>query len=726
MERSALLLVVLLLLAAPAAVFAEGKRPMTIDDLFRFKRVSDPQISPDGKLVVYVVGSVDLDGNKISSCLWLASTDKGEPRQLTNTTKKDRHPRWSPDGKHILFESNRSGDNQLWIIDLDGGEARQLTTISTEASNGIWSRDGKHIAFVSAVYPEYSDKPFKESDALNKKRKEEIEKSPVKAKVHTKLFYRHWDSYVEDKRQHLFVMSVPASSASAGSVEPKDVTPGDRDAYPTSSTFSTGDNFTFSPDGQYLIFTAVPAKDEAWNTNYDLCRVPITGDGKAWETLTKDNAAADSGPVLSPDGKKLAYRAQKRAGFEADKWELMVVDSDSSGAFQGKPKSISADFDHSVSELVWLPDLLKRTKDDPLATLQDLLIAAEANARQNVYLATVPKGEVIGHALIFDGTVASLSVSHERRVACTIARMKQPAEVFLFDPRAAKVEDLQTNLSHANDKLLAELDLPCPESVKVKVEGGEMQMWILKPPGFDPAKKWPLAYLVHGGPQGAWEDGWSFRWCPELWAAQGYVVALPNPRGSTGFGQKFVDEISGDWGGKCFDDLMKGVDYLEKLPYIDKERMGAAGASFGGYMMDWFQGNTTRFKTLITHCGVFNFDSMYAQTEELWFDEWEHGGPPWGPNRKSYEKFSPHRYAKNFKTPMLIIHNDLDFRVPVSQGHELFTTLQRLGVPSKFINFPDEGHWVLKPKNSEYWHKEVFAWLKKYVPPGGRSNPSQK
>src|SRR5579883_1401831 len=273
MERSAILLVVLLLLAAPAAVYAEGKRPMTIDDLFRFKRVSDPQISPDGKLVVYVVGTVDLDGNKSFSTLWLASTDKGEPRQLTNTTKKDRHPRWSPDGKHILFESNRSGDNQLWIIDLTGGEARQLTTISTEAGNGIWSPDGKHIAFVSAVYPEYSDKPFKESDALNKKRKEEIEKSPVKAKVHTKLFYRHWDSYVEDKRQHLFVM--PWNDGKGGT--PRDVTPGDRDANPTSSTFSVGDDFTFSPDSSHLLFTAPPERDEAWSTDYDICRVPVAG-----------------------------------------------------------------------------------------------------------------------------------------------------------------------------------------------------------------------------------------------------------------------------------------------------------------------------------------------------------------------------------------------------------------------------------------------------------------
>ena len=274
------------------------------------------------------------------------------------------------------------------------------------------------------------------------------------------------------------------------------------------------------------------------------------------------------------------------------------------------------------------------------------------------------------------------------------------------------------NVSNANTKLLAELDLPRPESVKVKVEGADMQMWVLKPPGFDPNKKWPLAYLVHGGPQGAWEDGWSYRWNPELWAAQGYVVAMPNPRGSTGFGQKFVDEISGDWGGKCFNDLMKGVEYMESQPYIDKERMAAAGASFGGYMMNWFQGHTTKFKTLICHCGVFNFDSMYATTDELWFDEWEHGGPPWGKNRESYDKFSPHKKAANFKTPMLIIHNDLDFRVPVSEGQQLFTTLQRLKIPAKFINFPDEGHWVLKPKNSEFWHKEVFAWLAKYVPPG--------
>src|SRR5581483_12019689 len=258
----------------------------------------------------------------------------------------DRHPRWRPDGKRVLFESNRGGETQLWVIGIDGGEAKQLTTISTGASDAVWSRDGKSIAFVSAVYPEYSEKPFKESDAANKKRTEEIEKSPVKAKVHTRLFYRHWDSYVEDKRQHLFVMS-------AAGGEPKDVTPGDRDAFPTSDTFSTGDNFTFSPDGKYLVFTAVPEKDEAWSTNYDICRVPVTGGTKQWECLTKDNKAADSGPVFSPDGKMLAFRAQRRAGFEADKWELMVADCDASGDFKARPRSLTDGLDRSVESLVW-------------------------------------------------------------------------------------------------------------------------------------------------------------------------------------------------------------------------------------------------------------------------------------------------------------------------------------------------------------------------------------
>jgi dipeptidyl aminopeptidase/acylaminoacyl peptidase len=721
MKRTFSLLVSLILIF-PVGTRAADKRPMTIEDLFRFERVADPQISPDGKMVAYVVTTVDLPGNKTSSSIWLASTQDGKPpHPLTNTTKKDSHPRWSPDGKRILFESNRSGEGQLWVIDVNGGEARQLTTISSEAGNGIWSPDGKKIAFVSSVYPEYSAKPFAESDAANKKRKEETEKNPVKAKVFTKLFFRHWNEWVEDKRQHLFVLEVTPEAHGSPSVGlPRDVTPGDRDANPTSDTFATTDDFTFSPDGKYLLYTAPPEKNEAWSTNYDIFRVPVAGG--EMECLTKDNPAADGAPAFSPDGKKLAYRAQKRPGFESDKWDLLVADCDSSGAFHGSPRNVTSALDISVGSFAWGPgDVLEYIADDGGAST---VFNTSAGSENNSILSPGIRVKLTGGPAPRSGTVASLTSSRDGLVwAYTFARMSSPPWIGLCqfrDHGRDRWSVSKGNVASGNDTVLKEIALPYPESVTVEGAGGtSMQMWILKPPGFDPKKKWPLAYLVHGGPQGAWEDGWSYRWNPELWAAQGYVVALPNPRGSTGFGQKYVEEISGDWGGKCFDDLMAGLAYLEKQPYIDPERMAAAGASFGGYMMNWFQGHTTKFKTLITHCGVYNFDSMYALTDELWFDEWEHGGPPWV-NRESYEKYSPHRFVKNFKTPMLIIHNDLDFRVPVAEGLQLFSTLQRLGVPSKMINFPDEGHWVLKPQNSAYWHKEVFAWLAKYAPPGGK------
>jgi dipeptidyl aminopeptidase/acylaminoacyl peptidase len=702
MKRIAVTLL-FLVIAAPAAA-QEKKRPIQIDDLFRFKRVADPQISPDGKQVVYQVTTVNLEKNNSSTSLWLAATDgKTPPRQLTNSPKADRHPRWSPDGKSILFESTRSGESQLWVIDLGGGEARQLTSISTGASNGTWSRDGKRIAFTSAVWPEYSAKPFKESDALNRKQAAEKEKNPVKAKVFTRLFYRHWDEYVEDKRQHLFVMSFENGKAG----EPRDVTPGDSDAYPTSTTFSSSVDFTFSPDGTHLLFTAPPKKNEAWSTNYDIWRVAVDGSGKP-ENLTDDNKAADSGPQFSPDGKRLAYRMQKRAGFEADRWELMVVETDPSGAWQGKPRSLTSKLDSWVEEFVWGPDN------------NTLFFTAEEKGLLPVFSVTLDSGGV--EKVVSGHTIRSLSLSRDgNRMVFTVAALTHPPEVYVFGTgsRGASVQ-----ISDPNKALLAELDVPRPESVTINGAGdAPMQMWILKPPGFDPNKKWPVAYLVHGGPQGAWTDGWSYRWNPEVWAAWGYVVALPNPRGSTGFGQKYVDDISGDWGGKCYEDLMKGVDYLETLPYVDKDRIAAAGASFGGYMMNWFAVNTGRFKTLITHCSVWNFESMYPTTDELWFDEWEHGGPPWGKHRKSYEKHSPHKLAGNlgkFKTPMLVIHNDLDFRCPLGQGLELFGSLQRQGVPSRMINFPDEGHWVLRPRNSQYWHQEVRRWLTRFVPPGGK------
>jgi dipeptidyl aminopeptidase/acylaminoacyl peptidase len=699
--------------AAQDSGVASARRPMTVEDLLSFRRVGAPALDPSGQWVVYPVTEItDSRQNKSVSRLWVAPVDlRVPPRQLTNPSGRDSNPRWSPDGRWILFESSRSGSSQLWAISSLGGEARQLTTISTGASSGIWSPDGRHIAFVSAVAPEFSELPFAESDAKNRALAEEQSSSPVKARVHRRLFYRHWDSYVEGKRQHLFVLDVELMTEGELRVgAPRDVTPGDRDAYPTSSTFSAAPDFCFSPDSTHLVFTAVPALNEAWSTNYDLCRVPITGGTKDWQTLTGDNEAADGLPVFSPSGRQLAYRSQRRAGYEADKWEIMLADCQADGSLTGVARSITEKIDLSFDELVWRSE-------------QQLLTAAEFRGEKPVFGITVSRPNVAEKAQ-GAGTFSGLAVSADGSVlVCNRSRLTSPNEVYaaLLEPEILRSRLPGLDLSKANASLLAELELPEASSVEVPgADGDLMQMWILRPPGFDAGRRWPLAFLVHGGPQGAWSDSWSFRWNPQIWAAQGYVVAAPNPRGSTGFGQKYTDQISGDWGGRCYVDLMAGLDFLEKQDYIDKERMFSAGASFGGYMMNWFQGHTTKFKTLVTHCGVYNFESMYATTEELWFDEYEHGGPPWGPNRESYEKHSPHRFAANFKTPMLIIHNDLDFRVPVSEGDQLFTTLQRLGVPSKYINFPDEGHWVQKPANSRYWHNEIFAWLKEYCPPGPR------
>jgi dipeptidyl aminopeptidase/acylaminoacyl peptidase len=706
-----------LAVAGPAP--AADKRPMTLEDLYAFKRIAAPRVSPDGKHVVYQLATVSLEANKSSTALWVAATDwKTPPKALTDPKgKRDAAPRWSPDGKTILFESNRSGTSQLWTVPAAGGEPTQLTSISTGAATGTWSPDGSHVAFVSAVYPEYSTKAFAESDKLNQAKEEAAEKNPVKAKVFTKLFYRHWDDYVGDKRQHLFVCAADGKDC-------RDVTPGDRDAYPTSSTFSGNDDFTFTPDGKHLVFTAVPAKNESWSTNYDLCRVGVTNTSTTWETLTK-NPAADGSPAFSPDGKQLAWRAQKKAGYEADKWDVLVADANPDGTLAGAPLNRTATRDVSVNEFAWAEGgRIAFVADDAGAT--SLFHATPAGVVGD----GIPYRNGAGGVAARQGQVSGLSASRDGAVwTYSFAKMSHPAEV--IGVRFSGPDDGGTisslgGLSPQNRPLLAQLDVPKPESVEVPVEGGvKMQMWVLKPPGFDATKKWPVAYLVHGGPQSAWENGWSFRWNPSLWAAQGYVVVMPNPRGSTGFGQPFVDQISGDWGGKCYRDLVAGLDHVEKLPYVDKDRMAAAGASFGGYMMNWFAVNpiATRFKCLITHCSVWNFESMWGTTDELWFDEYEHGGLPWEVPGK-YREFSPHTRAGELgksKTPMLVVHNDLDFRCPIGQGHELFSALQRQGVPSRFVNFPDEGHWVLKPRNGAYWHREVFAWLTRYAPPGGRN-----
>jgi dipeptidyl aminopeptidase/acylaminoacyl peptidase len=675
-------LAVLLLLAA-CTLAAQTKRPMEIEDLFRSKRLSDPQLSPDGKSVAYVVAEVLKAENRTNTDIWIIPVAGGTPRQLTSSPRHDRHPRWSPDGKWIAFESNRGGSFQIYVAPAAGGDARQVTSISTEASGAVWSADGSMLAFASAVFPEFSDKPYAESDALNKKKQDDRDNSKVKARIFTELLYRHWDSWVDGKRQHLFV--VP----SAGGV-PRDVTPGDRDAVPTSSTFSTGDDYDFAPNGKELAYTATPfpTREGAWSTNHDLYAVNLDN-GERTQLTT--NLAADITPRYSPDGRYIAYRAQERPGFEADRWQLMVMDRKT-----GDIRSLTANFDAGVDAFKWSQDGKR------------LYFDAEEKGTKPLWSVSFKGNDV--KKLVEGGVNGDVHVAGGTMVFSR-AYTTRAAEVYTAKADGKNPKQLTTT----NDELFGQLLFNQPESVTVPGAGGTpVQMWIIKPPMFDTTKKYPLVFISHGGPQGEWMDSWSTRWNPQLWAAQGYVIALPNPRGSTGFGQKFTDEISHDWGGKVFEDMMQCLAYLERQPYVDTSRMAAAGASYGGYMMNWFQGHTTKFKALVTHDGTYNFSSMYGTTEEVWFDEWEHG-KPW--ETPDYEKFSPHKFAQNFKTPNLIIHGELDYRVPVSEGFQLFTALQRQGVPSKFLYFPDEGHWVLKPQNSELWHNTVFGWLKEYLKP---------
>lgn len=683
---------------APAVLAATpeptpAKRALTLEDLFQFKRVSDPQISPDGRHIVYVVSEVLFDENRTQSDLWIADTAGGAPRPLTSTPKNERSPRWSPDGQWIAFESNRSGDYQIWLLPVVGGEARQLTALSTGATGPRWAPRGDQLAFVSEVYPQFSALPFAEADAKNAAEAAAREKSKVKARVATQLLYRHWDSWVEDKRQHVFVVGVKDGAATGA---PRNVTPGDNDGVPTSSTFSAGEEYDFSPDGKFLAFTAppLPLREQAWSTNHDLWLVDLATLQKKQLTT---NPAADGFPRFSPDGQTLAYRAQARAGFEADKWELRVLD-----LATGQSRSLTAAWDRSADGFVWTPDGRTLYTTAGEAGAEPIFAVATQGASE-------PRRLPVGR-----GMASAISLSADGGVlAYAFNNATSPADVFALNPGATDDSGPRA-ITRANAALVASLELNALETVTVAGANGDpVQMWLLKPPGFDAKKKYPLVFWVHGGPQGAFSDAWGYRWNPQVWAAQGYVIALPNPRGSTGFGQKFTDDISRDWGGKVFADLMACMDWLAQQPYIDATRAAAAGASYGGYMMNWFQGHTDRFRTLITHCGVYNLESMYGTTEEVWFAEWD-TGIPWR-DREQVAKWSPHTYAAKFKTPNLIIHNDLDFRVPLSQGMELFTALQRQGIPSRLVMFPDEGHWVNKPQNSDRWHREIFAWLKEYL-----------
>ena len=712
-----------------------NKRPMTFEDMMKMKRLGETAVSSDGRWLAYSVTTVDLGQNTKTAELWLQKIDappagNSEPFKLAVTQPGDSGLQFAPDGKQVLFLSSRAGGQQIWLADFDpatgaAANARKLTTIFTEADNAKWSPDSRSIVFTSAVYPDcpaITEADFKTGDQCNTERDAALATSKVKAQIFTHLLYRHWDRFTGDKRSHLFLASV-----STGAV--RDLTPNDPRDLPPFSLNGGGCGCDFSPDSKELAFTENLDPEPAISTNANIFTLDLA-DPAAKSVKISTSLGGDFSPAYSPDGKFIAWRSQARAGYESDKFRLMLYNRATKTI-----KNLLPEFDNWVDEFAWAPNS------------QEIFFVAGEAGREPIYVAGID-GKY--KQISFSGEFSDLHpLTTEGAILASRMEVDAPAEVFAVIPAPAqpKLETakavsgdvgsigvygyaVSTGLhvvTHLNDDLLAQLDLPKLEDFWFTAKDGtKLQGFVIPPPGYDAKKKYPTKFLIHGGPQGAWGDSWSYRWNAELFAANGYVVVMINPRGSTGYGQTIVDGVNGDWGGKPFTDLMEGLDAAErKFPFIDKSRECALGASYGGYMANWILGHTNRFKCIVSHDGMFNPESAYGSTEELWFNEWEFSGRPWDyygkpDSENPFRKWSPMLSAKNFHTPTLVVHGQLDYRLDVSEGFQLFTTLQRLGVPSKMLYFPDEGHWVLKPQNSQLWYKTVNDWVDQWTKQGTR------
>jgi len=724
------------------AALGQAKHPFTFEDMMKLKRVGEPVPSPDGKWVLFSVVDVNLEANTKTPHIWIVPLAGGQERILISDQDGTR-PRWAPDGKRFAFISNKAGGSQVWVAGFDSTVGKvtnidPLTHFATEADGELWSPDGKNVLFTSPVYPECDGDSLKARDC-NEKKLVASEKSKVKALITDRLFYRHWNAYTDGRRSHIFVIAAPEAPTASGvnrlqgpTPIPLDLTPGDYDAPP----FSLGgqDNYAFSPDGQEIAYASNHDKVEATSTNNDVWLVPVNG-GPA-RNITADNPASDSTPLYSPDGKYIAYRAQQRPGYESDRFRLMLYDRKT-----GEKKGLTEKNDRWVSTFSWGHDS------------QFIYFVSEDRGESPIYRVWMQPGLPMPlFQVVVRGYNDDLSVTNDgTTLLFTRMGIGAPNEIFsgsllplgegvmpmqklggncrdttAADPAAKPPECLGPNnygtqLTHTNSPLLSQVAMSPLESFWFDgANGDKVQGFLVKPPNFDPNKKYPLKFIIHGGPQVPMGDQWSYRWNHELFAAGGYVVIFINFHGSPGYGQKFIDAINGDWGGAPFEDLMKGLDYAEKTySFIDKDRECALGASYGGYMINWILGHTSRFKCLVSHDGMFNTTSAWGTTEELWFNEWEFKGAPYT-NREMYDKWSPHLSATNFKTPTLVVHGQLDYRLDVSEGFQLFTTLQRQGIPSKMLYFPDEGHWVLKPQNSQLWYKTVNDWVDQWLRPSSR------
>jgi len=676
-------LVLLVLSFSVCGLFAQT--PFTIGDLLNVRRVGDPQLSPDGKTVLYTVGVVDKANNRVVTQIYSVSANGGEPRRITTGDRSNSGPRWSPDGKHIAFTTG----GQIWTIEANGEGARKITSISTGAGNPVWSPDGRSIAFNSDVYPECSN------DACNKAEDEKADNSKVQAKVADRLLYRHWVEWRNRKRSHVFIVS-------AGGGVATDMTPGDFDSPPYAA--STGVDYAFSPDSREIAFLKNPDKIEAISTNSDIIIMSLAD--KTQKNITVTNHGYDAAPVYTPDGKYLIYRSQATPAFESDRWRIMRYNRAT-----GETVELTRGFDQQAGEMIVTSDS------------KTIYFTAELHGHSPIFSVPVEPDFRLRSATavrsVVDGVYAGgLNISGDgKTLVFASSSASTPGEIMKARSDGAD----RVALTKTNGSFLASFGLRKAEDVNWKGAGlTPIHGFLVKPANFDPSKKYPLLVIIHGGPQGSLSDNWGFRWNYQVFANAGYIVFLPNPRGSTGYGQQLTNEVSADWGGRAYTDIMNGVAEVLKNPFVDRNRIGAAGASYGGYMVDWILGHNNdprfKFKALASHAGVYNLESMAGGTEELWFVNWEFKGMPWE-NPINYNRWSPNKFVKNFSTPTLVSCGELDFRVPTDQSFQLFTALQLKGIDSKLIVFPDEGHWILKPQNSEFWYTNELNWFGKYLKP---------
>lgn len=674
MTRTNFFISILLSLLISIFIIPQTKRAINVDDLWAMKRIGSYDVSPDGKTIAYTLTSYTFEANKGNTDIYLIDADGKNLRSLKNSEKNESEPKFSPDGKIIAF----TRDGQIWLCNLDGSNEKQLTNIYTGASDLKWSADGKKILFVSSVYPDCT------TQECNEQKDKAKEESKVKATVFTGLMFRHWNDWRGDKRSHLFLLDVATGDFT-------DLTEGNKEDVPPPALGSSND-YNFSPDGSEVAYALNPEFTKATSTNIEIYLASLSS--PQTPKIISTSQGVDCQPVYSPDGKWIAWTSMKRAGFESDKRDLILFDRKS-----GTIKNLTGDFDKSVDEFIWTPDS------------KTIYFLAANEIYNSIYKVDIDSDEP--ELFYKENYNTNIQLSKDGK---TLFFLKQrtdlPAEIFSISTDG---KNTLKRITFTNEKILSQLEMNPVETFWCEgANGDKVQSILVKPPFFDPNKKYPMMFLIHGGPQGAWEDNFHYRWNLQMFASAGYVVVAPNPRGSTGYGQKFTDEISKDWGGKVYTDLMNAFDYaIKNYPFIDPQNTFASGASYGGYMINWIEGHTDRFKALFCHDGTFNLESMWGTTEELWFPEWELGGTPWE-NREAYVKWSPHQYAKNFKTPMLIVHGAYDFRLSEEQAFQLFTTLQRMGIESKLLYFPDETHFVSKPQNAKLWWNTVFDWFKSH------------